>query len=245
MVSVVCRMAIAIRETRKETEMLALDLFCGGGGACIGMQNAGFEVVGVDIKPHPNYPSHFIQADVHDLPVLIDDFDFVWASPPCQRFSVARDKFAKTNPIDLIPITREILKGPHFTCIENVPFAPIRPDVVLTGQSVGLSYIWRKRHFETSFFMMYPPVSTGLSDRRYWEQGKAITVTKSMCFKSHYNARVKLGLLGRPSLEEVKNVMGIPQSQEMTYSELGESIPPAYSEFIAREAMRQIQMDRR
>ena len=31
---------------------LALDLFCGGGGACIGMQQAGFEVVGIDIKPH-------------------------------------------------------------------------------------------------------------------------------------------------------------------------------------------------
>ena len=66
---------------------LALDLFCGGGGACIGMQQAGFEVVGIDIKPHKNYPGHFIQADIHDLPVSIDDFDLIWASPPCQLWS--------------------------------------------------------------------------------------------------------------------------------------------------------------
>ena len=33
--------------------MNALDLFCGGGGACIGLQQAGFTVTGIDINPHP------------------------------------------------------------------------------------------------------------------------------------------------------------------------------------------------
>ena len=219
---------------------LALDLFCGGGGSCIGMQRAGFEVVGIDIKPHKNYPGHFIQADIHNLPVSIDDFQFVWASPPCQRFSVA-SKFHGNNwekHPDLIPFIRSLFKGHPYTTIENVVGSPIRPDVVLTGVSMGLPYLERRRHFETSFLCLYPKPQR--VKREYWKQGKAITVTKSMCASSHWYHRKALGMRGRPTKEEVKAVMGIPQSQEMTYNELGESIPPAYSEFIAKEALRQM-----
>lgn len=43
--------------------MRLLDLFAGAGGCSVGYARAGFEVVGVDIEPHPDYPYELIVAD--------------------------------------------------------------------------------------------------------------------------------------------------------------------------------------
>lgn len=221
--------------------MKALDLFCGGGGVAIGLHQAGFEtIVGIDIEPHPNYPSDFIQADVNALPVDIHDFDFVWASPPCQQFSVSlncqphiqrQERYS-----NLIPATRNLLKGHPFTVIENVPQAPIRPDVVLTGKSVGLNRIRRKRHFETSFLMYYPdPI---LQTREEVYAHNFITVAKSGT--SNVSSRKRRKMLGfpvSPTLKEKKEAMGIPIEQKMTHAEVGESVPPPYAKFIGEHIL--------
>ena len=64
--------------------MRLLDLFCCAGGAGKGYVDAGFEVVGVDIDPQPNYPYEFHQADAIEF--VRDhghEFDAIHASPPC------------------------------------------------------------------------------------------------------------------------------------------------------------------
>ena len=75
---------------------ILLDLFCGAGGAAMGYHQAGFEVVGVDIEPQPNFPYHFIQADVLKLDAtFLASFDAIHASPPCQAYS---DLAARQSP---------------------------------------------------------------------------------------------------------------------------------------------------
>src|SRR5208337_2987929 len=103
--------------------LTALDLYCGAGGATRGLQQAGFHVTAVDIKPQPHNPANtFIQADVLTLSVdFLRGFDFVWASPPCQAHSVLKHAHNARPHVDLIGPTRELLiaSGVPYT-IENV-----------------------------------------------------------------------------------------------------------------------------
>src|SRR5690242_11265009 len=86
----------------------ALDLFCCAGGASEGLRRAGFDVVGVDIEPQPHYPFPFIQADAMTL--NLQGFDFVWASPPCQAYTLCQRIRDREHP-DLIGPTRDKLNA--------------------------------------------------------------------------------------------------------------------------------------
>jgi len=61
----------------------ALDLFCGAGGASMGIHLAGYEVTGVDQVAQPEYPFEFIQADA--MEIALNEYDFIWASPPVKH----------------------------------------------------------------------------------------------------------------------------------------------------------------
>ena len=63
---------VALPNLRGLPRPIALDLFCGGGGAGYGLSVAGYRtVVGVDWKDRPNYAQRegmiFVRGDVRDL----------------------------------------------------------------------------------------------------------------------------------------------------------------------------------
>ena len=222
-----------------DTELpLALDLFCGGGGAAEGLMRAGFRVTGIDINPRhrANYPGHFIEGDALHPPVRLGEFDFVWASPPCQAYSAARNFHAQNQNPRLVEPVRSLLKkarnrGVSGTVIENVSAAPIRPDVRLTGPMVGLDRIQRLRHFEIDGFTV-PHQPLKHVPKADWRAGRAATITQSLTSPSHFYPRKQAGLPGRISVKEAMEVMGI--TVPMTCSQVGEAVPPAYAEYIVR-----------
>jgi DNA (cytosine-5)-methyltransferase 1 len=204
----------------------ALDLFCGAGGASQGLADAGFTVFGVDIAAQPRYPFHFTRADVMQLDASsLRGFDLVWASPPCQRYSViSRNMGLASRYPDLIEPVRDLLtrSGVPYV-IENVPTAPLIAPVVLCGRMFGLPLI-RHRLFEASFPIVAPP--------HVEHTGDEIPVYGNGTSRWHLNRRGGKGI----SIHEKRDAMGIDW---MARAELAEAIPPAYSKFIAEACLAQ------
>lgn len=204
----------------------ALDLFCCAGGASVGLHRAGFEVVGVDIEPQPHYPFEFHQANALNFP--LDGFDFIWASPPCQAHSKTRAIHGKEYP-DLIPQTRDRLqKSNTLWAIENVPGAPLNDTITLCGTMFGLKVI-RHRLFELSFPILFVPQcgrhgSTN-SHRGYSTGAEFVTVAGN-------------------NYRRVEGAAAMGVDWHMPRDRLSQAIPPAYSEFIGKEAMAAILQSR-
>ena len=217
--------------------MLALDLYCGAGGAALGMIAAGFSVVGVDIRQPTIYPGEFIQADALMPPMNLGDFDLIWTSPPCQRYSVSSRRTQERHP-DLIPPTRALIADHPMTVIENVPGAPLIDPVALNGPTMGLPRIERKRLFELSFYMLRPPLWR--QPRSKWRAGEMLTITGDHGSSSHWYPRRAAGLPGRPSIEEAREVMGFETDYPIKRLELSESVPPPYARYIATAAMERL-----
>jgi DNA (cytosine-5)-methyltransferase 1 len=137
-----------------------LDLFCGAGGAAMGYAQAGFEVIGIDSAPQPNYPFEFHQDDALEFlesPEWPVQFHVIHASPPCQRYAhVTRWRGNPNDHPDLLDRTVDALAlRPIPWIVENVPEAMPNPDLLLCGSMFGLS-IRRHRHFMSSVRLAAP-----------------------------------------------------------------------------------------
>jgi DNA (cytosine-5)-methyltransferase 1 len=196
----------------------------------MGYHRAGFEVVGVDIKPQPNYPFEFLRADcIEWLELALSggplEFDAIHASPPCKAHSrvTGFHPGVRDEHPDLIEPTRFLLLESGLPwVIENVPIAPVRADVKLCGEMFGLG-VHRHRHFEThGFFVMQPPHS-----RHHLKGAETNTETREGYARGVYGHMADW----RGAAEAMGTEwMGAPD-------EVAQAIPPAYTEHIGTYLM--------
>lgn len=208
-----------------------LDLFCGAGGCSMGYHRAGFDVIGIDIEPQPNYPFEFIQADALRPPVDLSQFDAIHASPPCQFATAYRRRpGVATAARSLIAETRTLLEAtgrPYV--IENVDQAAARAElrdpIRLCGSSFGLD-VRRHRLFETSW-----PAWPSQCDHS-WQTPRFPPATN----RTNLRSTVEVGVWRIP-LDVQQAAMGIDW---MTRAELSQAIPPAYCQFIGEQLLRHL-----
>lgn len=228
--------------------MIVADLFSGAGGSAMGLyrwlikQFPDLLIVGIDINLQPHYPAfhkadyakhfRFVQGDALQPPFDLAQFDFVWASPPCQRFTGlqdvnrARHGITKHHP-DLIDKTRQVLivTGKPYI-IENVQKAPLKTQVILCGTSLGLPNIQRHRHFESNYILFQPKCTHRFST------GKIIGVYgklngRKISFKKEYPDTY--------AARNIEHARALLKIDWMDDGEIQEAIPPAYSEYLIRQ----------
>lgn len=222
-----------------------LDAFCGAGGAAMGYHRAGFEIVGVDKDPQPNYPFEFIQADAltfldfgswneHTPDEWLDacgetGLAAIHASPPCQLFTDYRRKgFGVGDGYpNLIPETRELLEATGFPyVIENVERArsELRDPALLCGSMFGLD-VRRHRLFETNWPLLQPACDHAAQ----WAKGKRFPGATNR--DGRYTVEVGVWRIPLPVQQSAMDM------DWSTLKELSEAVTPAYTEHIGRQLL--------
>lgn len=197
----------------------------------MGYHRAGFEIVGVDIAPQPDYPFRFWQTDVFALePWVYAAFDAIHASPPCQFHTTLSSRWrAKTGSlastrVNLLTPTLAKLRGlsQPWVC-ENVvgarPF--MAPTLLLHGGMFGLG-VHRPRLFESNCLLLAPLAPKAASIVGVYGRapdGRPVNSRNAITFCA-------------ASLAEAQEALGMAWGD---WNGVREAIPPAYTELIGSQ----------
>lgn len=207
------------------------------GGASMGLHRAGFEVFGLDNKKQPRYPFRFVQGDALNPPLDLRQFDFIWASPPCQGYTPMRHAPGARGAPRLIEQVRDLMPAGVSWVIENVEEASwaLRSPIMLCGSMFGLEAqgcrLQRHRLFETNFPL---------------ERLACVHDERAVIGVYGGHARKRAKSAGGRGTRDIwlgghkpaaSTALGIDW---MTLAEMSEAIPPAYAEFIGLHAIRHI-----
>jgi len=187
----------------------------------MGYHMAGFDIVGVDINPQPNYPFEFHQADAMTFP--LDGFDAIHASPPCQHYSTASaphgNHIRKLHPDLVEPIRNRLLETELPYIMENVIQAPLIDPILLCGTMFPILKVYRHRKFESNISLVVPP-----HPKHVERLGRA---------SNRPNTNGWMTVAGHiTGIEQAKKAMGIDW---MTGRELVQAIPPVYTSYLGKQ----------
>jgi DNA (cytosine-5)-methyltransferase 1 len=217
-----------------------LDLFCGAGGAAVGYARAGFDVVGVDIKPQPRYPFEFHQADALDvlqlmtlpsptvwagMPYLATGFDAIHASPPCQDWSrlAMHDKRGSGW---LLAATRELLQSQSLPWVlENVEGSGLaeQPDLMGANGLLLCGAMFKRKTYRHRLMESSLPLVAPSHPRHLVPASKA----------GHYEPGTWISVAGNCApIGLAREAMAIDW---MNREEMAEAIPPYFTEYIGAQ----------
>lgn len=216
--------------------MRLLDLFCGAGMAADGYAAAGWEVIGVDLHPQPDYPYEFVQMDALDLPysILAGDYDAVHASPPCQFITRARKLREAQNGMsrsgDLLTPTLAMLARETVPwVVENVEDARgyLPGAVRVCGSAFGLQV---QRH--RLFLSNVPLRGTECHHERFPLDPISGKPRPWGVYHVPGDSIPKGGRTARDA-EHARQLFGMTRS--LPWDSIKEGFPPAYTEYIGRQ----------
>lgn len=219
-----------------------LDTYSCAGGMAVGYWLAGFDVVGVDINPQPNYPfEHHVGDAIEFIRAHGHEFDLIHGSPPCQAYTPLNAYNHKTYP-DLIAPTRDaILATGQPYVIENVEAAApeLRDPIMLCGPMFGLP-VYRHRLFETGGGLTLTAPQHPAHVERCTRNGYLPTPEKPFM-------TITGGAHSRAWQNAACDAMGMPWIKvpaggdiRLGIREVCEAIPPAFAQWIGEQAAEHI-----